>query len=165
VLDSSTASVEMAIPPSRPRQQQQVQAAPPVAAPSRPSYASRPAAKVWGEPKVHRYGSRAVVSFRIWNQGNETISSNVDVELYLNGEIVDSAGELVEVAPGDKRRFEVTFERSGAGRAGNGERAGAVKEELGAAAFGCPLAAPSEDLMLGAAPLAILAPGIRCHAT
>jgi hypothetical protein len=33
----------------------------------------------------------------------------VEVELYLDGEFVSSEGDTVEVAPGDKRLFEVTF--------------------------------------------------------
>jgi hypothetical protein len=110
-LDSREAAIEMAVQPPKPRQD-------PIRTSSAPRYtAPRPAAtgKLWGDPKVHRYGSRAVVSFRIWNPGQETITANVDVELYLNGEFISSEGDLVEVAPGDKRLLEVTFDGVGQG--------------------------------------------------
>jgi hypothetical protein len=110
-LDSRDAPVEMAIQPPKPRPD-------PIRTSPAPRYAApRPAAtgKLWGDPKVHRYGSRAVVSFRIWNPGEETITANVDVELYLNGEFISSEGDMVEVAPGDKRLFEVTFDGVGQG--------------------------------------------------
>lgn len=84
-------------------------AAAPAYAPSAPRRAAQARVHTLGAPRVQIIGDSAVVTVKVWNAGDGAAAGNVDLELVLNGQVVDSASEWVEISPRTDQVVTATF--------------------------------------------------------
>lgn len=84
-------------------------AAAPAYAPSAPRRAAQARVHTLGAPRVQIVGDSAVVTVKVWNAGDGAAAGNVELELVLNGQVVDSSSEWVEISPRTDQVVTATF--------------------------------------------------------
>ena len=89
--------------------------APPVSSGARRGGSTR--VSTLGAPTISVTGDGAVVSVRLWNAGDADAAGNVEIELVVNGEVIDSTSEYVEISPRTDQVLTVNL--SNRGREGN----------------------------------------------
>lgn len=84
-------------------------AAAPSYAPSAPRRGGTARVHTLSAPRVQIAGDSAIVTVTLWNAGDGAAAGNVELELVLNGQVVDSASEWVEISPRTDQVVAATF--------------------------------------------------------
>jgi len=78
-------------------------------APATAPRAARGRVHTLGAPRVQIAGDSAIVTVKVWNAGDGAAAGNVDLELVLDGEVIDSSSEWVELSPRTDQVVTATF--------------------------------------------------------
>lgn len=78
-------------------------------APATAPRAARGRVHTLGAPRVQIAGDSAIVTVKVWNAGDGAAAGNVDLELVLDGEVIDSSSEWVELSPRTNQVVTATF--------------------------------------------------------
>lgn len=84
-------------------------AAAPAYAPSAPRGAAQARVHTLGAPRVSIAGDSAIVTVKVWNAGDGPAAGNIELELVLDGQVVDSSSEWVELSPRTDQVVSATF--------------------------------------------------------